>query len=195
MLFFKSKKNEFDSDLELIERYRNSHELRYVGEVYHRYTHLVFGVCMKYLKNEEDSKDAVMEIFEKLMEELKRHQVENFKSWLFSLTRNFCLMRLRKEKSARKNEEGYQKYEAGFVDSDEWVHLFTEKQNGTLSEKLSLGINTLKTEQKKCISLFYFEGKSYDQIAGETGYSQKQVKSFLQNGKRNLKIYLEKQDD
>ena len=195
MLFFKSKKNEFDSDLELIERYRNSHELRYVGEVYHRYTHLVFGVCMKYLKNEEDSKDAVMEIFEKLMEELKRHQVENFKSWLFSLTRNFCLMRLRKEKSARKNEEGYQKYEAGFVDSDEWAHLFTEKQNGTLSEKLSLGINTLKTEQKKCISLFYFEGKSYDQIAGETGYSQKQVKSFLQNGKRNLKIYLEKQDD
>ena len=131
-----------------------------------------------------------MEIFEKILEELKRHQVENFKSWLYSLAKNYCLMRLRKEKSVRRKEEGYQKSAEALVENDEFEHLFSDHANGKMSEKLTHGLEQLKSEQRECIHLFYFLGKSYDEIAGQTGYSQKQVKSYLQNGKRNLKIYL-----
>jgi len=190
MLFLKKKKAPKESDANLIAMYRNSLDAKYIGEVYQRYTHLVYGVCLKYLKNEEDSKDAVMEVFEKIADELKRHNVENFQSWLHSVAKNHCLMKLRKAQSVHKREGAYRKFAEAVMENNGELHLIGEEEQESLLERLSEGIHTLKTEQKTCIQLFYFQEKSYQEIADSTGYSLKQVKSYLQNGKRKLKIYL-----
>ena len=191
-MFFRSKnKLSGIEDSELISRYRYSHETNYIGELYQRYTHLVFGVCLKYLKNEEEAKDSVMEIFEKVLVELKKHEVENFKSWLHSVTRNFCLMRLRKQKTVDKREEAYMKVVKDTVETEEELHLNGEVDIKELElQDLEEGLNSLKKEQKTCLELFYLQEKSYNEVAELTGYSLKQVKSYIQNGKRNLKNYL-----
>ena len=189
-LFIRSGRRNHESDEELISKYRHSGDKAYIGELFQRYTHLIFGVCMKYLKNEADSQDAVMDIFEKIMTDLKRHEVEHFKAWLFFVSKNFCLMKLRKDKTVRTRKGGYQIFVKEIMEFDDELHLKDEGYQGNLENDLKKGIEFLKDEQKECIELYYFEEKSYDEIAELTGFSFKQVKSFLQNGKRNLKIYL-----
>ena len=192
MLFVRTGKRREESDAELIVKYRNSGDSAYIGELFQRYTHLVFGVCMKYLKDMEGSRDAVMEVFEKIMSELKRHEVENFKPWLYFVAKNHCLMKLRKESSMHSHKDGYNKFFTDFVESEDAAHLMNGKaEEEQVHDFLRSGIENLREEQKHCIVLFYFENKSYEEIAGSTGYSLMQVKSFLQNGKRNLKIHLQ----
>lgn len=190
MFFLKSNKPSFISDKELMLRYRNSGEAHYVGKLFERYTHLLFGVCMKYLKNEEDSKDAVMEVFEKLLTELMRHEVENFQAWLFFVAKNHCLMKLRKEKAQLNQKDGYENFVKDVMEIQDNTHLTEGALVIQMEEKLRNGLTCLKEEQKICIELYYFENKSYQEIAEQSGYSMMQVKSFLQNGKRNLKLYL-----
>src|SRR5688572_15955898 len=60
-----------------------------------RYTLLLLGVCMKYLKDEEEAKDAVQQIFLKVITELPKYMVDYFKSWLYMVARNHCLMKIR----------------------------------------------------------------------------------------------------
>ena len=187
MRLFQRKDLSEYTDIQLLRQYRDTGRNSYVGELYKRYTHLVFGVCMKYLKNEEDAKDAVMEIFEKLLADLRYHEVENFRSWLYSVSKNACLMRLRK----RKGELEKQKTEIPFMESGEEMHLFSENKSEHELEALEKAVKELKEEQRVCIELFYFENKSYNDISEETGYSMNEVKSYLQNGKRNLKKLLE----
>lgn len=163
-----------------------------VGVLFKRYKHLVYGVCRKYLKDDDESKDAVMQIFEKLLTDLKKHEIGNFKAWLHTVSKNHCLMIIRKNKS-----RGYQS-SATTEDSIDVVEMnalwhpdhSVEKEN-TL-QQLEVAIQQLNDEQKKCIELFYLEEKSYQQVSEITGYSLLQVKSFIQNGKRNLKILMEK---
>ena len=190
MFFLKSNKPQPESDKQLISKYRHSGETSYVGELFQRYTHLLFGVCMKYLKNEEDSKDAVMEIFEKMLTELMRHEVENFKSWLFFVAKNHCLMKLRKKKTFLNQQAGYEIFAKEIMEIHETEHLNNKPSVEEMEENLRGGLSYLKDEQKYCLELFYFENKSYNEISECSGYSVMQVKSFLQNGKRNLKIYL-----
>ena len=164
-----------------------------LGILYQRYMHLVFGVCMKYFQNKEESEDAVMQLFEKLIDSLKQHEVSNFKSWLHVTTRNHCLMALR----ARKAGSAKEKMEVSVSDDMEYllpVHHADEEN--TLESDLQLlerVIGELKPEQKACVSLFYLEQRSYQEVAEQTGYELKKVKSYIQNGKRNLKILMEKQ--
>ncbi|GIV34305.1 MAG: DNA-directed RNA polymerase sigma-70 factor [Chitinophagales bacterium] len=192
MLFIRSAKKKTEPDAELIQKYRNSGDSAYIGDLFQRYTHLVFGVCLKYLKNKEDSRDAVMEVFEKILTELKRHEVENFRPWLYFVTRNHCLMKLRQEASARNHAEGYRRFMADFMEFEDVAHLLNGKAgSGQIESFLQTSIDNLREEQRHCIMLFYFENKSYEEIALHTGYSMMQVKSFLQNGKRNLKIQLQ----
>src|SRR3990167_7737191 len=117
-LFNKSRPEDHISDQDLVSRFRNSHDTRYVGELFHRYTHLVYGVAMKYLKNEEDCKDVVMEIFENLITDLKKHNITNFKSWLYSVAKNHCLMKLRKDSVEVRHEEEFIKIDDGFKIGD-----------------------------------------------------------------------------
>src|SRR6202008_2231230 len=127
MLFIKSKNTSSFSDEELVKKYKTSEDAFYVGELFKRYTQLAFGVCMKYLKDEEESKDAVMQVFEKLLEDLKKHEVENFKSWLYSICKNFCLMKLRNHQfqvyldSIAENDAAFMEFSSG-------MHLLDEKE-------------------------------------------------------------------
>ncbi|MCB9190436.1 MAG: sigma-70 family RNA polymerase sigma factor [Flavobacteriales bacterium] len=182
------------SDSELIERYRYSYDNAYIGELYQRYSHMLYGVCLKYLKDEEKAKDVVMDVFEKVLKDLKRHDVENFRTWVYSVAKNACLMQLRKEKRLDVREQEYQRSVVEIMEFDLPEHLNGESQ-AEIDNRLMLAIDQLKMEQRRCIRMFYFEKKSYEEIENETGFSYKEVKSFLQNGKRNLKIKLSKENE
>ena len=192
MAFWHKKQNETESDTQLIEMYRNSHDLKYIGQLYTRYTTLVYGVCIKYLKDEDLAKDATMQVFENLILLLKKHQVENFRAWLHTLVKNHCLQELRK-KSKQKTSSYDTMFETSDMDmeKEDFTHLddkFQKEKDLELLEKAMVG---LKEEQKLCVELFYLKDKSYNEIVEITGFDIKQVKSHIQNGKRNLKIIME----
>jgi len=174
-------------DAALIAHYKSSGNLEALGTLYNRYMHLVFGVCLNYLKDEEQSKDAVMQIFEELVLKLKVHEVQNFKSWLHVLTRNHCLMALRKQ-----SKHNTVSIDDTFVENRDFVHLDmddTKEKRLTVMEKC---METLSAEQRISVDLFYLQEKCYKEVADITGYEMVKVKSYIQNGKRNLKICIEK---
>ncbi len=180
------------TDEELIRAYVKNGNTDYFGLLFERYTHLVFGLCMKYLKNETDAEDAVMSIFEKLMTDLKKNAVRNFKSWLYQVAKNHCLMSLRKQKihDRAQGELKIEKQEE-FMEMLHEVHHNNETRDvdGILIS-LHKALEKLRNEQRICIELMYLERMTYREIADDTGFSMKQVKSFIQNGKRNLKIMM-----
>jgi RNA polymerase sigma-70 factor (ECF subfamily) len=176
-----------EDDAALIQEYKNSGKLDVLAALYQRYMNLVYGVCLRYF-DEEASKDAVMQIFEELIPKLKQHEVQHFKSWLLVLTRNYCLMRLR----AMKNKEG-RVISMDVMESDSFQH----HENGMSVEAhlqdMEKCLETLPEEQKRSVDLFYLKEKSYREVADMTGYDMNKVKSYIQNGKRNLKICMEQQ--
>ncbi|MFN8276954.1 MAG: sigma-70 family RNA polymerase sigma factor [Chitinophagales bacterium] len=186
--------NDFTTDEDLVQMYRNSHNTAYIGELYVRYTHLVMGVCMKYLKDEAAAEDATMQIFEKLIQELKKHHVQAFKPWLHTVVKNHCMMHFRQETRQQKNELELKKSRAGDVENPFDEHLETEQEKHEVLEQLKSGLGRLKEGQRQCIELFYLQNKSYQEIAGQTGYSINEVKSYIQNGKRNLKLFISGKD-
>ena len=177
------------TDEELLGQFRNSGNLDTLGELYSRYIHLVYGVSLKYLGIRTDAQDAVMHIFEKLVTELPKHDVLNFKSWLYVLTKNHCFMEIRSRKSAEKRLEGL-KTEQEFMESVEELHPIDREDQST-EDALNECIEQLKAEQKACIDLFYYQKLCYREMADHLHMDEKKVKSLLQNGKRNLKICLE----
>lgn len=165
-----------------------------VGELFNRYAHLVLGVCIKYLKNEEEAKDACMQVFEKLIIDLKTTQILNFKGWLHTVSRNHCLIIIRTKVASQKHFDEFIK---NF--SEEFVNFWTELNHIHEAESelnnLTRALSELDFEQRQCVELIYFQDKSYKQITEITGYDLNKVKSCIQNGKRNLKILLEKEYD
>jgi RNA polymerase sigma-70 factor (ECF subfamily) len=184
-----SGKHQEKSDEELLLLFQKSGNLDLLGELYARYMHLVYGVSLKYLGDREQAKDSVMEIFEKLITELPRHQVEVFKSWLYVLTKNHCLMQLRSRKQAEK-KQGELKIDHDFMESADEMHPI-DREDQSHEKELRECIEKLKLEQKQCIELFYFQQMCYREISLQLQIDEKKVKSYLQNGKRNLKICLE----
>lgn len=173
-------------DSELLLQYRSSGDLKVLGELFSRYTSLMYGVCLKYLKDRDDSKDAVMQVFEKLVQTMREHKIENFKSWLYVTSRNHCLMQIRAKKGKMMEE-----ISPNLVESNLALHLEEETElEGNLS-KLEKCIEQLATEQKHCVQLFYLDKKCYKDITKLSGFDLNQVKTFIQNGKRNLKICME----
>lgn len=175
------------SDQQLLSYFKADKNNHWLGILLQRYTLLLFGVCMKYLKNEEEAKDAVQQIFLKAITELHKYDVEYFKSWVYMVARNHCLMKLR-DKPGRVVDIKEQMIITNEEDSNLQVHLLKDKQ----LELVTNCLQELNHEQKLCVTLFYLEKKTYQDIADKTGYSLMQVKSYIQNGKRNLKILLEK---
>lgn len=194
MLFFQSNSLKKHSDIELIEQYKNTANNSYVGELFNRYTSFSVGVCMKYFKDEDRSKDATMQIFEKLLHDLMEHSVHNFRPWLHQVIRNFCLMELRKDQSHLKKTAELELNADLFMESATSIHPFNEdeKQKDQDLQNLSTCIHELKSEQKQCVELFFIQEKCYQEIADLTNYTLKKVKSYIQNGKRNLKICMER---
>ncbi len=181
-----SRKDRNLTDEKLVKEYRHSEDLNIFAILFDRYTHLIYGICLKYLKNEEDSKDAVMQLFEEIAEKLKNHEVQNFKNWLYTVTKNHCLMSLRAKKSVMKiKEKIFLENRHEFMEFEDKMHL--NENNDSYELKLKNALVKLKEEHRICIRLMYYEKKSYLEITEITGYSLSQVKSYIQNGKRNLK--------
>ncbi|MBA2584834.1 MAG: sigma-70 family RNA polymerase sigma factor [Bacteroidetes bacterium] len=158
--------------------------------LFQRHTHLVFGVCMKYLKDEENCKDAVMAIFEKLISDLLKHEISYFKSWLYTVSKNHCLTYLRNEGGRIDKFKEINKNEFEFMESGYSMHLNGDNEKENKLTLLESGIQLLNNQQKSCIELFYLKEMCYAEIVTITGYSLNEVKSYIQNGKRNLKNYL-----
>ena len=184
---FKNNRNNL-SDAALVSRFKKSGDMELLGILYERYTELVYGVCLKILKNEAEAEDASMAVFEKLNKKVRQHDIQQFRSWLHVLVRNHCLEILRK-----KNRHLTVSYEPEFMQSGEVFHPFTEDPDSKRIKALNNCLKTLAKDQHVCVQLFYFEGKSYKEIAKITGRSLGNVRSNIQNGRRNLKICIEKQ--
>jgi RNA polymerase sigma-70 factor (ECF subfamily) len=176
------------TDQELLERFYADHENEWLGIVLERYTLLILGVCMKYLKNEEEAKDSVQQVFLKVIQELHKYKVEYFKSWVYMVAKNHCLMKLR-DKHGKGSTEINEKLMAAPEEEDDRQLLL---QNDVALDLMEESLKELNPEQKQCVTLFYLEKKSYQEINEITGYSMLQVKSYIQNGKRNLKLLIEK---
>jgi RNA polymerase sigma factor (sigma-70 family) len=176
------------SDQELLEKYYADHDNEWLGIILQRYTLLLLGVCMKYLKNEEEAKDSVQQIFLKVIQELQKYKVEYFKSWLYMVAKNHCLMRIR-EKQGKGTTEMNDRITATPQEESDRHQLLQNDHTLTLMEA---SLEELSPEQRQCVTLFYLQKKSYQEVSDATGYSMLQVKSYIQNGKRNLRILIEK---
>ena len=172
------------SDEDVIHRYVHRHEAQAMNCLYERYAHLVLGVCFKYLKDGEAAKDATQQIFIKLLDDLKRFEILHFKAWLMQVTRNFCLMQLRQSLQVVNNTLTL----PDNMEFEESGHPMPERE--ILLNQLETALAGLNEEQRTCISLFYLQKMTYSSIAERTGFSMMEVKSHIQNGRRNLKIKL-----
>lgn len=179
------------SDPELIVRYKQTDDSACVAVLFQRYTHLIFGVCVKYLKDEDDAQDACMQIFEKLLSDLRKHEVEHFKSWLYMVCKNYCLMQLRSGATRLKNAKEMQKDLAVFVESERELHHSNENTKEIQLTHMEECMKGLNAEQKWCIELFFLQEKSYQEVTEMTNFTMNNVKSYIQNGKRNLKNCME----
>jgi RNA polymerase sigma factor (sigma-70 family) len=180
------------SDSELVSKYKETGENICVGELFRRYVHLVYGVCMKYLKDEDIAKDLQSHIFERLLNDLLKHEIGNFKGWLFSVAKNHCLMYLRSNKSLLKNQKAFKNDHQPDMESVHDLHHNPVLEKEKELSRLETCIQQLQEGQKVCVDLFYLKEKSYKEIVEITGYTLNDVKSYIQNGKRNLKIFMEK---
>lgn len=166
----------------MLEALKQSGDKRHVGVLYSRYSHMVLGLSLNYLKDKELSKDATMDIFEYLIKNLHKYDIDNFKSWLLTLTRNHCLKMI--GRSLKKEKDVFDKnIDASSVEYGESLDQYSEDHLNNLEQAL----DELKPHQQKCVRLFYLKGMSYEEVSTATGYSLKEVKSFIQNGKLNLK--------
>ncbi len=177
------------TDEQLLALYLDSEDKELIAILFERYTHLVYGICLKYINNTDQCKDAVMEIFESLFHKLTMHKVTNFSNWLYSVTRNYCLMEIRKNGSYNRAKDHYS------VNMENEAGETYEEEEMMYSKGVILSaVDQLNPEQGKCISLMYIEDKSYRDISEITGLTMNEVKSHIQNGKRNLKNILLKQN-
>ena len=181
------KLNKHISDQELLEKFYADRDNQWLGILLERYTLLLLGVCMKYLKNEELARDSVQQIFLKAITELQKYRVEYFKSWIYMVAKNHCLMQLR-DRPGKNTIEVKESIPAETDETDKESLLLNEKTYEYMGEALK----ELNADQQLCVTLFYMEKKSYQQITEQTGYSMMQVKSHIQNGKRNMRILIEK---
>ena len=179
------------TDNELVNLYKQSFNTEIIGELYKRYNHIVYGVALKYLKDTDFAQDALLDIFNKLFEQLIKYKIDDFKNWLLTVTRNHCLKQLKEiARSAPLDYAETHFLSVDFMENEHELDLHIQKENQL--KDLEHALTALKPEQKKCISLFYLEDKSYQEISENTGFSIKMVKSYIQNGKRNLQILMEK---
>jgi RNA polymerase sigma-70 factor (ECF subfamily) len=182
------------TDNELISHYKLHQDKECVGELYKRYTGFTYSICYKYFNDSERSREAVLEIFEELISKLLVHEIQNFKSWLHTVARNHCLLTFRAKKYESQFIDNYKKYQNDFMEQDKVLYPDYQLKEENIAE-LEKCINQLKPEQRNCIELFYLQDKSYVETAKITGYTMNEVKTYLQNGKRNLKILMSKKDE
>lgn len=189
MTFLTSQNTSTESDAELVLQFKRHGDLKVLGQLYERYLDLVYGVCLKYLKDPESAKDAVMQLFEELPAKLKKHEVENFRGWLYQVARNQCLMALRSPRNLKTID-----LDPSLVQNPEDQHLNGVMEKETDLVKMENCLDTLPSDQQQMIRLFYLEGKCYNEIVDQTGLEWNRVRSHIQNGRRNLRNCMESKD-
>lgn len=189
MAFLKNIQGNSLTDAELVALYKQTGDLQVLGQLYQRYMDLLYGVCLKYFKQPDKSKDAVMQIFEELIKKMRKHEVDNFKSWLYQVAKNYCLMQLRTPRNLRTVE-----IPESLMQSEENVHLNGVLEREENFQRLEYCLTTLSEDQRMAVELFYLQGKCYNEIVQQMGLEWNQVRSFIQNGRRNLKICMEKSE-
>jgi RNA polymerase sigma-70 factor (ECF subfamily) len=171
------------SDDELLRQFKATASQELLGQLYARYIPLVYGLCLKYLQQIEDAEDAVSDIYEELSRKIQRYQIDNFKTWLYSTAKNHCLQILRKEK-----DRIFEEIDGNFMESDDFEYLIDVDEDKEKEDALNYCLDTLSEEQRQCIVQFFFDNLSYADIVKKNGFALNKVKSYIQNGKRNLKI-------
>ncbi len=189
MLRIFRKKTDDCSDAELVSLYKKSGDTAYLGTLYERYTELVYGVCLKILKNESEAQDAFMTVFEKLLVKVKTQEIKDFRPWLHVLVKNQCFEILRK-----RSKHLTVSYETEFMQSEEVVHPYFEDSSLEREKILTQCLEQLNVEQKQCVQLFYYQGKTYKEIASLKDEAVGKIRSYIQNGRRNLKMCIEKRE-
>ncbi len=175
------------TDEELLKRYCDSGELVYFVEAYKRYMPLVYGVALKYLKRPEDAQDAVMQLFEELVVKIKGVEIQSFKAWLYTCIRNNCLMEIRK-----RSKNLSVSLDDSFMEFCDDFHLTVVSESEDREKSLRECVESLPEKQRISVRYFFLDELSYKEVEERTGFSSKMVKSFIQNGKRNLKLCLER---
>ena len=189
--FVKAGEYRHITDQQLLEHFYGDHDNEWLGIILQRYTLLLLGVCMKYLKNEEEAKDSVQQIFLKVIQELQKYRVDYFKSWLYMVAKNHCLMKLRERHGKMITEINDRLTAVPQEETDPHTLL----QNDHALELMEEALNVLNPGQRHCVTLFYLQRKSYQEVCDITGYTLLQVKSYIQNGKRNMRIWIKKKLD
>lgn len=192
MLLNLFKKSAGLSDQELIAAYKRTGKADYIARLYIRYTNLVTALCLKYLKDETDAEDASMEVFEIICRDLKKHEVQNTSAWLYSVVKNHCLKTLRQKRKMKTYSIDDENSSFHFMENHLNDDLHKKEQLEIELNQLEEVLTKLKGPQKECVQRFYLKKESYKEISDNTGYPLKKVKSYIQNGKRKLKIELEK---
>jgi RNA polymerase sigma-70 factor, ECF subfamily len=184
------RKKDFNSDEDMLRHYRQSGDKTVFADLFKKHVTSVYGTCVFYLQDKDEAQDAVMQIFEKLLADLHNREIENFKAWLSFVVRNFCISLIRKKKTQAKHLKSYAEFEY------EGTTYETELKIGSVNDEamlqyMSESMQELKPKQRECVELFYLKSMSYQQIAEITHYSLNEVKSYIQNAKRNLKLLIE----
>ncbi|MDR2954814.1 MAG: sigma-70 family RNA polymerase sigma factor [Prevotella sp.] len=187
MIFFSRNKEKEHTDEELLELFKKTGKGEYFQELYERYIPLIYGLCLKYLQKAEQSQDAVIDIYENLSQKIQDYEIKVFKNWLYSVVKNHCYHILKENK-----REIIVNFDSQLMESDETLTLFSETRDEEKENALNQCIEKLPEPQRISIEKFFYENKSYAEIVDETGFQLKSVKSYIQNGKRNLKICIEK---
>ena len=175
------------TDEQLLYDYKQSGDLKYLGELYSRYMQLVYGVCLKYLSDAEVARDATMQIFEELVVKVSKHSIEHFRGWLYTLAKNHCLMKLRSSK-----KQVTVPFDGSFMQLSPDEHPDVRIEKESQLQLLERCIEKLKDDQQRVVTMFYLQEKCYNDIVAETSMDWNQVRSLVQNGRRNLKICMEK---
>ncbi|HMT95553.1 MAG TPA: sigma-70 family RNA polymerase sigma factor [Ferruginibacter sp.] len=188
MAFIKNLSHSRETDEQLLAAYKSTADMALLSELFQRYMELIYGVCLKYLEDREPAKDAVLDIFEELVIKLQKHEVINFKAWVYQLAKNHCLMKLRAGRKFTKISS-----EPELMQNEELLHLDNGNNREEQFKHLELCLQQLQDEQKIAIELFYLQKKCYNEIVEQTGMEWNKVRSHIQNGRRNLKICMDKQ--
>lgn len=187
MHFFNLHKRKEYSDEELLSLFKDTSKAEYFQQLYERYIPLVYGLCLKYLQNTEQSQDAVIDIFENLSQKIQGYEIKIFKNWLYSVVKNHCFHILKENK-----REIIVNFNSQLMESEPILDLLSENANEDKEDALNKCLEQLPEPQRISVEKFFYEDKSYAEIVDETGFHLKSVKSYIQNGKRNLKICIEK---
>ncbi|MBN9303316.1 MAG: RNA polymerase subunit sigma-70 [Dysgonomonas sp. 37-18] len=187
MRFFSLHKRKEYSDEELLSLFKDTSKAEYFQQLYERYIPLIYGLCLKYLQNTEQSQDAVIDIFENLSQKIQGYEIKIFKNWLYSVVKNHCFHILKENK-----REIIVNFDSQLMESEPILDLLSENANEDKEDALNKCLEQLPEPQRISVEKFFYEDKSYAEIVNETGFHLKSVKSYIQNGKRNLKICIEK---